>query len=237
LRYRLLGVLVFACVLAAVAGASEADALRIEQQLLDHHVPYGAILDPVFAGASSDEIAGYSRCGDSAIWTGHYLAASAFRYAATKAPDALDHVRATLDGIRKLVDVTGTDLLARCAFPSDSPYGAGMSSEESSHGVYNGLVDGRQWIWIGQTSRDQYAGVFFGLTAVYNLVPDAGIQQTVRELTTRLLAALIDHKWFVVMPDGAISTTYLGRADHQLAPIRRSASRSRRRRWRRLRWR
>ncbi len=46
--------------------------------------PYGTVLDPIFAGPASNQIVGYTRCGDSAIWTGHYLAAEAFRYQVTR---------------------------------------------------------------------------------------------------------------------------------------------------------
>ena len=50
----------------------------------------------------------YARAGDSAIWTGHYLAAEALRYAVTRSPDALDNARRALQGIQSLLDVTGT---------------------------------------------------------------------------------------------------------------------------------
>ncbi len=68
---------------------------------------------------------------NSALWTGHYLAAEAFRYAVTKAPDALTNARAAVAGIESLVDVTGSDVLARCIVPMASPYEAGIASEGS----------------------------------------------------------------------------------------------------------
>ena len=68
--------------------AAESDALAINSNIQARHLPFGTILDPVFASASSDQIVGYTRCGDSALWTGHYLAAEAFRYKVTAAPDA-----------------------------------------------------------------------------------------------------------------------------------------------------
>ena len=63
--------------------AAEADALAITANIQARHLPYGAILDPIFTLTNSDQIAGYTRCGDSALWTGHYLAAEAFRYKVT----------------------------------------------------------------------------------------------------------------------------------------------------------
>ena len=60
--------------------ASEADALAITANIQARHLPFGTILDPIFTLTDSDQVASYTRCGDSALWTGHYLAAEAFRY-------------------------------------------------------------------------------------------------------------------------------------------------------------
>src|SRR5262249_22924363 len=72
--------------------ASEANAIAISQNIRARHMPFGTILDPIFAAPDSDEIVGYTHCGDSAIWTGHYLAAEAYRYNVTRSPEALDNV-------------------------------------------------------------------------------------------------------------------------------------------------
>lgn len=49
----------------------------------------------------------YGQFADSAIWTGHYLAAESFRYAAQPGPEALDRVKIALAGVTRLFDVTG----------------------------------------------------------------------------------------------------------------------------------
>ena len=56
--------------------AAESDALAISTAINARFVPYGTILSPVYGSATSNQIIGYSRCGDSAIWTGHHLAAA-----------------------------------------------------------------------------------------------------------------------------------------------------------------
>src|ERR1700683_1579687 len=114
---------------ASQAKASEANALAISANIQATHVPYGTVLDPIFAGPSSSQIVGYTRCGDSAIWTGHYLAAEAFRYQVTPSPAALANVKQALAGIQSLLNVTGTNVLARCLVPLNSPYAAGIQSE------------------------------------------------------------------------------------------------------------
>jgi hypothetical protein len=205
--------------LAGVALAGGPEAARIQNTLETRHIPYGMILDPVFAAADSEEIIGYSRCGDSALWTGVWLAAESYRYSVTRAPEALGNVKTAIDGIRKLIDVTGGDLLARCAFPNDSPWASYMSSEEARHGVHSGIVDKQAWTWIGNTSRDQYVGVFFGLTAAYDYTYDDQVRGSVRYLVSKMLSKLLKNGWLVRMPDG-LSTTFLHRPDQQLALLK-----------------
>ena len=204
--------------LPIAALAAEADAVSLARDIRARHMPHGTILDPVYT--PSGEIASYSRCGDSAIWTGNFLAGESFRYSVSRSPEALDNVRAALAGIKTLFDVTGYGLLARCAFPADSPYAAALASEESGHGVYPGTIDGRPWQWIGETSRDQYLGVYFGLTVAWNLVPDPAIRQSIRDLTVQSTDHLRNHAWLITMPDGTIATTFLGFAHQQLAILK-----------------
>jgi len=180
-------------------------------------MPFGTILDPVFASPASMQITGYTRCGDSAIWTGHYLAAEAFRYQATGSADALNNVKAAIDGIRSLVDVTGTNLLARCLVPVNSPYATPLTQEESRHGVYTANLQGTPYYWIGNTSRDQYSGVFFGLGVAHSMANEASVRAAISQLGTRMLEFLLNHNWSVVMPNGGISTVFWIRPDQQLA--------------------
>lgn len=202
--------------------ASEFDALAISTNIQQFHLPYGTVLDPVFASSDQaspgySEIVGYSRAGDSAIWTGHYLAAEAFRYHVTRSPDAFSAVWRALLGIRLLLDVTGTDVLARCLVPLDSPYAAAIQQEEGGHGIFYNTRGDQTYFWIGNTSRDQYSGVMFGLSVAYDMVDDPDVRAFIRADVTRILNYLLRHGWSVVMPDGSISTTFLHRPDQRLS--------------------
>jgi hypothetical protein len=212
--------LVVGFLLAGGLAGAEPDAIEIERTLVERHLPFGIVVDPIFVAADSAEIANYTRCGDSAIWTGHYLAAASYRFAVTRSDHALEAVSRALTGIELLVDVTGTDVLARCAVPADSPWVAGIAQEEQHHGVRSGVAADRQYVWIGNTSRDQYIGAFFGLTTANDLVDAGDIRNRVRTVVTRLLERLIADAWIVRMPDGEISTTFLGRADQQLSLLK-----------------
>src|SRR5256712_10247138 len=159
----------FLVILSILAGvrtihASEVDALTISLNIQQLHMPYGTVLDPVFASSDPaspgySEVRGYTRAGDSAIWTGHYLAAEAFRYQVTRSPDALANARLALRGIHSLLEITGTDVLARCLVPTNSPYAPAIQQAEAGNGIYYSKLGDQPYFWIGKTSRDQYSGV------------------------------------------------------------------------------
>src|SRR5215470_4216314 len=165
--------------------AAEGDALAIDANIQARHLPYGTILDPIFTLTDSDQIAAYTRCGDSALWTGHYLAAEAFRYKVTQSPDAFNNVKQAIAGLKSLADVTGTNLLARCLVPINSPYAAGISNEEVANGIYTNSSAG--WIWVGNTSRDEYSGALFGLTAAYDMVDDPALKSDISGVITLII--------------------------------------------------
>ncbi|HEX6057715.1 MAG TPA: hypothetical protein VFZ11_01765 [Gemmatimonadaceae bacterium] len=202
---------------------TEDHALAISANIRALHLPHGTIVDPVFASsdpASPDysRVVGYSRAGDAAIWTGHYLAAEAIRWRVTGDPDALDNARAALDGIRGLVEVTGNGLLARFALPVTSPWVESVTAEEGAkHGRYEGTVGGEPYYWFGNTSRDQYSGVFFGLAIAHDAIDDDAVRAEIRAVVSRMLDFLLRNGWNVRMPDGSYSTTFLQRPDQQLA--------------------
>ena len=46
--------------------------------------------------------------------------------------------------------------------------------------MHQGTLDGKPYLWIGNTSRDQYSGVFFGLAVAYELVDDPELRSDSR---------------------------------------------------------
>src|SRR4051794_23671673 len=129
--------------------ASEADALSISANIQARHMPFGTVLDPIYASSSSDQVVGYTRCGDSALWTAAYLASESFHYQVTKSADARRNVKRALAGLKGLVDVTGDNRLARCMFPANSPFAAGIASEEAGNGIHQNPP----MMWVDNTSR------------------------------------------------------------------------------------
>jgi hypothetical protein len=210
LSARFFALTVAAALMLACCGC-ESDALAIDATIQSRHLPFGGIIDPVFASSTSDTITGYTRCADSAIWTGHYLAAESYRYQVMSDPAALANAQGALAYLKTLVDVTTTDVLARCIVPVNSSYAAGIASEESANGIHQNGAN----YWVGNTSRDEYMGVFFGLGVAYDLL-GAGTQPAIQSLATRMLNFLITNNWSVVMPDGTVGTTFAIRPDEEV---------------------
>jgi hypothetical protein len=221
--------------LVTAAPPDEGSALAISANIQGSHVPFGTVIDPVYASGDPASpgfttLVGYNRSADAAIWTGHYLAAEAFRYRVTGSADALANARRTVDAIAALLDVPGTGVLARFTVPEASPWADGILLGEAQHGIYPGTVDGVTHCWLGNTSRDQYSGVFFGLGVAYDMVGDVQTQARVRSLVTRMLDFLIRNGWNVAMPprpaanacpEGSaydtFSTTFLQRPEQRLS--------------------
>src|SRR5580765_1445737 len=197
---------IFACLVTfllwtAIARAAEADALAISANIQARHVPFGTLLDPIYTSSTNTQIAGYTRCGDSALWTAAYLAAESFHCKVTQSPDALRNVKSALAGLQQLVDVTGDNRLARCVFPSNSPFGAGIAREEAN----NGVQQNPPLTWIDNTSRDQVVGAFFGLGVAFDLVDDPSVKSVASDVATRLIGFISRHQW---SPNDDISSTF-----------------------------
>ncbi len=194
------------CMGSGIAAAADSDAVAISANITAKHMPFGTILDPIYSSASSNQIVGYTRCGDSALWTGADLAAEAFRYKVTQSADAWNNLNAALAGLKSLVDVTGDDRVARCIVHANSPYAAGIASEEANNTIHQNPP----WIWVDNTSRDEVVGVFFGLGAAYDLVEDPGVRSAISSLATRMIAFIANHNW---TPNDDLSNTFLLRPE------------------------
>ena len=188
---RLLGISFLLIVTTFQVVASEADALAISAKIQARFLPFGTVLEPMYASATSNQIVDYTDCGDSALWTGAYLAAEAFRYNVTQSADALNNVRSALAGLKALADVTGDNRLARCMVMANSPYAASISRQEASNTIHQNPP----WIWVDNTSRDQVVGAFFGLGAAFDLVNDSSVRSGISNLATQLIGFIVGHQW------------------------------------------
>jgi hypothetical protein len=108
--------------------------------------------------------------GDSAIWTGTYLAAEALRLQATGAADARANVLRLVDTMHLWLNVAGDPgLLSRYAVPSGTQFPFTVGDLQcGKKGVHCGVpYGGKNYDYIGHISRDQYQGVLLGLALAY----------------------------------------------------------------------
>jgi uncharacterized protein (TIGR03437 family) len=192
------------------APAAEADALAIEANIVANHLPFGGIIDPYYASPTGTTITGYTRCADSALWTGAFLAAESYHYAVEPSPAVLTNVKNAIAAIQGLVDVTGHNQLARCMFSPTWPFAAGVESEESSSG--NAINQAPPtWVWVGTTSRDEVVGVYFGLAVAYDFVNDPDVHASIGPIA-HLLGGFISGN-LTWSADGSITTTFAVRPE------------------------
>jgi hypothetical protein len=217
-----------------------------------HHAPDGLIYEiRRVCGGNDHDLPGkgpeYEGYHDTAIWTGHFLAAEAFRFSVTQSTEALQRVRFILCGIEKLFQVTGASgLFARAALRADSPYPTqpSMCTKTRTSGskchpgemeqYYHRTIDDQRWCGFGRgkypTSRDSYAGLMMGMAFAYKLVPDPQVSDTIRRLVTDAIRYLVcEHKWnlrtfeeplIAAEPYQKIKTSFIHQIHHQLALLR-----------------
>ncbi|MEK7676353.1 MAG: hypothetical protein AAB676_11035 [Verrucomicrobiota bacterium] len=201
---------------AAQARALKEKAERYLADCQKYHQPFGLSADILFSGYDRAKVEKYEGIGDSATWTGHYLAALAFRYAVTADTNTIADIRRALDAYEVLARVTGlAGYMARFAGPADDPayqryysvYGKGADPNRPGYGTsaYPGKGKYTNLVWLGNSSRDVYIGVNLGLATVHRLVPDAKIRAQVKGLVELILRQLMGEGWLI--KDGQGHTT------------------------------
>jgi len=210
----LLFLFVAAAAHAAVPGPLTEAAYRLETEQAEVHIVRDLLLEVTFTSPESDEVVNYISFGDSPIWTGHYLAAQAYRYSVTGDPQAVENARRVVGGITRLLHVTGEPgRLVRFAVPQGDPLADQWVGGERFEGSYEGVPH----YWTGAfISRDQYSGVMFGMALAYDLIDDDALRRQIRSNVRVILDYLMANGWTAKRPDGSIATAWWGSFDQIL---------------------
>jgi hypothetical protein len=152
---------------------------RTPEGLVDYNRPKG--------GRGAEEPS-YGRHSDGPFHTGISLATFSLKYAATRDREVLGDVAKALEGLEMLERVTGRPgLLARYFSRDPAPF--------DPHKMH--FQDGRRaappldvYVWRGDVSKDQYAGVSYGLGACLAHVDDPGIRRRAAGLARRIVQML-----------------------------------------------
>ena len=180
----------------------EKAALAASGDVQSVHTPYGGVVtafmsDPTYGQGTPTHYEGY---GDSAIWTGHYLAGESFRYAVTKDPQAQANAAKAVAAIEDMLDAEtpGGGHLARCVVPATAPDAATVLQDPSA---FTSTVRGQSVVCIGGISRDQYLGVMHGLGCAYDNLDDPATKTLAGSLMTRVVDYLVANHWIAMRHD------------------------------------
>lgn len=194
---------------------------KAEEYLSDfreYHMPFGTALDLWYNSRDRNSgIYRYETCGDSATWAGHHLAAEAFRFALTQDAKTLASINRVLDAYDILTRVSGREgYIARCAGPRDDPayigyysvYGGGEDPERPGFGqrAFLGVPPYEDLVWLGNSSRDVYDGVIFGLATTYRLVDDENVRARIATIVDRVIERLESDNWDIVDGKGNVTS-------------------------------
>lgn len=136
----------------------------------------GGIGSARYEDATRTKITDMHGIGDSAIWTGTFLASEALRLRATGAADARARVRSLVETIHLWLNVAGEPgMLVRWAKPSSVKHGFAIPDLDCNFERVHCNVDhaGSKYDFIGHISRDQYQGVMLGIALAYEALGSA----------------------------------------------------------------
>lgn len=138
--------------------------------------------------------------GDSAIWTGSYLAGEAYRLLVTGSRDARENVRRLVETLHLWFNVSGhPGLLARYTAPVDHLPVVHFSCADPHHHC-DVPYQGQNYNYIGHISRDQYQGVMLGYALAYQALGEAdeATRALIREDVVELVQTLMQPTAFWV---------------------------------------
>jgi hypothetical protein len=198
---------------------SDIDAENISKRIQDKHLLHGFIGETQFDPTGSDINAGTVGNGDGALWTGMYLAAEAFHYVVTQSSDAWSYMFDALQRVRDLATIVPDGFLVRTLFPTMADFVEQFKNDECHSGLYKVSYRGDECFYPGHPTRDQYAGVLFGLGVTHDLIDDAGVKAICRDTITHLVDRLIASDWTMTTPTPPFHESYKIRPDQHLSVL------------------
>lgn len=105
------------------------------------------------------------------LWTAMYIGAEAFRFGATRAPEARARARHSMEAVMRLESITGIP-----GFPARSYIRRG--DYRHSDGAWH-LTANSQFEWKGDTSSDEVVGQYFAYAVYYDLVAEESDRKSV----------------------------------------------------------
>jgi hypothetical protein len=177
-----------------------AKMLSIDAMLQEHHVRDGFISEITLETPGDLSTKRMQESNDNdGLWTSMYVAAEAFRYAATKDPVAKHNARRSLEALMFLEKVsTIPGYVARSVIPIDR-------DPKRHRGEWHRSAD-NQWWWKADTSSDEVVGHYFAYQVYYDVAADEAEKQEIRGYVERITDNILDHGLYYVGPPGKPTT-------------------------------
>jgi hypothetical protein len=184
-----------------------------------HTLPGQDLLHPVTLDDDLETVKVASVRDNTGMWTSLYASSQAFRYAATKDPEALENLRRAFRGEMGLLRITGVrGLFARSMVDRSVP---GFPTEAELNAPYPGcdlsVAHCKRWVAVddgefagflfkNDVSKDEYAGHMFAVGVIAELVDDPELRAMATEMAAAVADHMIDHDLLITDFDGATTT-------------------------------
>jgi hypothetical protein len=215
-------------------------ALTLGDEIEAYRTPFGPIIeqhfDTAYSGTWLDSLtnphftpgtATFPHAyGDSGEMTGQYLASLAFQYATTKNPTTkarglrmLNVLRTLLTmrhdaGIGELGSMNRSIMPLSYLTPDQRP-----PTTYTSGNDYAAMYNGQLYSFTDYQSRDEYLGLFYGLSIAYDLFDDPAMKANAQTSIEMALDYLLAHGWTWRRKDGSLGEHWQGSLDQQYAWI------------------
>jgi hypothetical protein len=160
------------------------------------HIRYG-LLAPVSMKIPGDLATGEMIDTDNdGLWTSFYLGSQAFRYAATKNPQARRYCWESFAAFEKLLSITSVE-----GVPARSFERKGVKSLSDASEWHPSPDSG--WVWKDNISSDEFVGHMFAAAVMDEFVVQTKAEKKrVADFVDKELTNIIKHKWNFVHPNG-----------------------------------
>ncbi|HVB09960.1 MAG TPA: hypothetical protein VNM16_06295 [Bacillota bacterium] len=165
-----------------------AKAAVLEGRLRQRHLRLGAYVAEAVLPAPGEGTGPRPVPSDNdGLWTGMYLAAEAYRFAATGQPDAAANAHAAFAALERLEAVTTIP-----GYPTKAIVEAAAGPPPDDGTPWYPSADGR-WLWKGNCSSDEIVGHMYAYALYHDLVAGTEQRAQVAALVGRIIGHILEH--------------------------------------------
>lgn len=161
--------------------AGEPGSLTAKAAALDTRVAGKLLDDGLIRTVREDDegnVVAREHLPSSGLWTAIYLASQAYRWAATRDPEALENARVAVEGLHHLTAVTGVPGLYGRAYQRPG-FAYTYDAAGRSHWVASTAPGYEGWYFNDDVSKDTMDGILFGYATALDLLEDPDIRARV----------------------------------------------------------